>query len=549
MNFTVTSKGRQFDRLAIMYFGDTEIWRTSTAEPTINGIRWQYIKDMSAYLYFWNSPQKLIFDLGNLVDDTYTGIFHTTLTATFLYVDNASQPASLIVPISARRSLIDASSVFMLPSDKASNTITFPRNVNRAIFSVSACGQAEEEFWWSNVLESTTHTFENATGTLLGYSPFREVQLLIDGELAGVYWPFPVIFTGGINPGLWRPIVGIDTFDLREHEIDITPWLPALCDGKHHTFEIRVVGIEGDGDRTGNLTKTVGNSWYVTGKIFFWLDDDPTAITTGRSPINLLPAPVITISETLTQDKTGANETLRYTTDVKRTLSISSLITTRNGTHLVTWTQNLAFSNLGYFTNYGATQESKQSITGVDQSTGDTYYKSSYSYPLHANTSFIVDPKSGNFSIDANLTLGLDIRTQGATVHPTGLKGLSQYQNSLTDSSLSTTLNGTAYYFASPKARMSTGFGSTSQEFSFCGGGIEKPKGDRELYYRNVAAINSTVVKDYEVLDGVEQGKNIASEPLVGSEAVSIIGGGPRQVLGRGPGREKVVLVQSGDSD
>lgn len=37
-NLTVTSRGRQFDRLAIVYLGDIEIWRTSTAEPTANGI-------------------------------------------------------------------------------------------------------------------------------------------------------------------------------------------------------------------------------------------------------------------------------------------------------------------------------------------------------------------------------------------------------------------------------------------------------------------------------------------------------------------------------
>lgn len=39
------------------------------------------------------------------------------------------------------------------------------------------------------------------TGEFYGYSPFREVQLFIDGMLAGVAWPFPVIFTGGVVPG------------------------------------------------------------------------------------------------------------------------------------------------------------------------------------------------------------------------------------------------------------------------------------------------------------------------------------------------------------
>jgi len=31
------------------------------------GISWTYLKDMTQYLYFWKSPQKIIFDLGNLV--------------------------------------------------------------------------------------------------------------------------------------------------------------------------------------------------------------------------------------------------------------------------------------------------------------------------------------------------------------------------------------------------------------------------------------------------------------------------------------------------
>ena len=44
MNFTATSHGRQFDRLGLMYLGSVEVWRTSTAEPTADGIIWTYIK-------------------------------------------------------------------------------------------------------------------------------------------------------------------------------------------------------------------------------------------------------------------------------------------------------------------------------------------------------------------------------------------------------------------------------------------------------------------------------------------------------------------------
>lgn len=211
MNFTVTSRGRQFDRLALMYFGDTEVWRTSTAEPTANGIRWEYIKDMSEYLYFWNSSQTIIFDLGNLIDNTYTGAFNTTLTATFSTSNDTVEPASVIIPISARKGAANAASVFSLPAENATNTIGFPRNANRAVFSVSACGQATEEFWWSNVLQSDINTFVPVAGTLYGYSPFREVQVLIDGQIAGVYWPFPVIFTGGVVPGKLSRLQSLST--------------------------------------------------------------------------------------------------------------------------------------------------------------------------------------------------------------------------------------------------------------------------------------------------------------------------------------------------
>jgi hypothetical protein len=150
MNFTAVSQGRQYDRLALMYFGDTEVWRTSTAEPVPPpGIHWTYLKDMTEYLHFWKSPQTLIFDLGNLVDDKYTGTFNTTLTATFFMSDvetGAAPPADAIIPISARKGASNEVSQFTLPADNATNTIDFPQNVKRAVFSVSANGQASEEF-------------------------------------------------------------------------------------------------------------------------------------------------------------------------------------------------------------------------------------------------------------------------------------------------------------------------------------------------------------------------------------------------------------------
>ena len=344
MNFTVVSQGRQFDRLGLMYLGDVEVFRTSTAEPTAAGIIWTYIKEMEQYNALWQNDQKLIFDLGNIVNSIYTGPYYTTLTATFFTVPGSQPTADTILPISAEQSSENMASAFSLPGQNASVSYTLPQNIERAVVSLSACGQATEEFWYTNTFNSDVNTFESTAGTLYGFSPFREVQLLIDGQLAGVSWPFPIIFTGGIVPGFWRPIVGIDAFDLRQHEIDVTPWLPLLCDGASHTFEIRVAGLDDDGAGHATLSEIVGSYWVVTGTIFLFLGQDGS-VTTGTSPSIDTPVPEIQISSSVTTNSTGANETLGYNTAVTRDISVTSTIKTSNGSREASWTQNLSFSN------------------------------------------------------------------------------------------------------------------------------------------------------------------------------------------------------------
>ena len=215
---------------------------------------------MSHYNALLQVPQKLIFDLENIINEKYTASFNVTLSATFSSVKGAKPPADLIIPVSARKSYKDKPSAWSLPSSEASNSLKLPRNIRRAVFSIAAVGQIDEEFWFGNVLSSDVDAFPQI-GSLDGFSPFREVQLLIDDNLAGVLWPFPIIFTGGVVPGLWLPIVGIDAFDLKEDEIDITPFLPVLCDGREHKFEIRVMGISDDGQGNGVLTRDIGQYW------------------------------------------------------------------------------------------------------------------------------------------------------------------------------------------------------------------------------------------------------------------------------------------------
>lgn len=510
-NFSVVSAGRQFDRLGIMYFNDTEIFRTSTAEPTASGIHWSYHKDMTNYLALFKEPQKIIFDLGNLINDIYTAPFNTTLTATFFKEDESTEPADVIIPISARQSSANAPSAFSIPGVSAANTVTLPRNARKASFTLAGCGQSAEEFWWSNVFSSETDTFDGTT--LYGFSPFREVQLYIDGTLAGVAWPFPIIFTGGVVPGLWRPVVGIDAFDLREYEIDISPFLPSLSDGKSHTFEIKVAGINDDGQGHGSLTETVGSYWVVTGKIFLWLDEEGS-VTTGSGLISNAPAPIIQMSSLVGTASNGTNTTLDYQIQVHRQLSFTSTIETSQGIRLVSWHQSLSFSNVGNFTDGGNVQVNDQKTNGLDISLG---YSSLYSYPLWCYSAYASDSASGNYTIVASIDRGRDVQILGQPVFPSGLQSLGSTIQadegllSFSGTSLTTRQNGSATYLAVPSQSASYSWGSTEQDMVFAGiegslppqvTNVPTIQGATELYHRHVLATNGTVLEDEETLKG-----------------------------------------------
>jgi len=515
INLTVTSQGRQFDRLALMFLGDVEVFRTSTAEPTTNGIVWTYIKEMSQYNALWKEPQKLIFDLGNLIDDTYTGPFNVTLTASFSQQNNV-EVADVILPISARRSASNSSSAFNVPSDNASVAYRIPATTSRAIVSISACGQSTEEFWWSNVFSSDTKAFSNTVGDLYGYSPFREIQLLIDGNLAGVVWPFPIIFTGGVAPGFWRPIVGIDAFDLREPEIDISPFLPILTDGQAHTFEIRVVGLDVSSNGTATLSESVGSYWVVTGKIFLYLDEIATsaparASDKGAAPHVVAPEPMFTITRNLIQDRqNGTNVSLSYSVKAERTLTVTS--------SLFSWNQTLSYSNFGLLNRQGISQFNKQNTLGQTTSTRFSSdgtaveSRTSFGYPLAVNTTYSIT--NDGFSIDALMSRGLDIDANGGV-------GISTFTLTSGPSSLHTRQWGKAHY-SSITGGGSFSSGDTTDVFDGTSGGTP--------YHRSVRAINGSVVSDTEK-EPQPPSRLLTSLDLVFPGRVSV-----RSMLGRGPG-------------
>ncbi|KAI1293396.1 peptide N-acetyl-beta-D-glucosaminyl asparaginase amidase A-domain-containing protein [Xylaria venustula] len=404
-NLSVVSAGRQYDRLATLWLGDVEVWRTSTAMPTQTGIHWSFQKDMTIWdtLLRSQDPSKIIFELNNVIDgDRYTGFFNVTLEA--LYFDDVYErkgglhPAEHIYAISTCSSSNNATSLFSLPGDTAAVDLTLPRNTRTAVVSILASGNAAEEFWFTNVPTEYINTFPENEGWLYGYSPFREVQLLIDNQLAGVSWPFPILFTGGVDPGAWRPIVGIDAYELPSFEIDVTPWLGLLTDGEAHTFTLRVVGYD---TSTEDGIGPIGENWWVSGAVFVWVDD-AVEQTTTKGFQREVSSPLFDFQPTLqtytTEDGTITNSSFYYVLIATRSLIVSSEIMSGGQSSLVSWAQNVSYSNIQNMTDL-AYNQSLAMVSSGRHSSSVSEIVSSYTYPM-------------------NLFSAYKVQSEGATTNP-----------------------------------------------------------------------------------------------------------------------------------
>ncbi|CZR61613.1 uncharacterized protein PAC_11510 [Phialocephala subalpina] len=491
-NMSITSIGINYDRLGLLFFGDIEVWRTTTAMPVRTGIYYNFQKDVTAFDTLLRSEQKVIMQLDNIYDSVFTGNYNVTITALYYNDHDTPTPADTILPISAQLSSQNQSSVLSLPDGNATISFTLPRNVARAVVSILASGNGAEEFWYTNVPTEYDDTFNNTA--IYGYSPWREVQLLIDGELAGVGWPFPIVFTGGISPGLWVPIVGIDTYDLPSFEIDISPWLGLLCDGKSHTFALKVVGYD-----SVTTFGTVGSNWWITGSIFLWVDSDGNQ-TTGTTLQSTIAAPSFDFIPTITTSS-GLNTSLLVSLSAHRTLSHTSTITTSKGSRTLTWSQTLSYINKQNFTALGYNETLYQLTSGTSSysplisqaSTETDIIRNTYNYPISFTQQYVVP-------VDATLmnsTLIAELDRSKLTSEIPILSYLTKPSIFTTPAVLATRQNGsctygwnnTYYEFAGAIDPAIGTIGATEQWFSF-----ERPleSGGNE-YGRHVKAVDGYV--------------------------------------------------------
>jgi Peptide N-acetyl-beta-D-glucosaminyl asparaginase amidase A. len=225
-------KGRQYDRIGHLEVGGVTVFRTSSPEPSREGIAWHVEKDLGDYAALFQREQPLQMHLGNVVDETYTGIFRIKARIAFYRADaarSAVAAADIVAPLDGSHQ----------DGPDTVGAFTLPANAERLVAEVYATGSGGgcEEFWYF-ATPVDGYWCQSAQG------PYREVQVLVDGRVAGIAAPYPHIYTGGwSNPFLWYAIPAPRAFDIRPIRFELTPFIGAINDGKPHELRLRVLGV------------------------------------------------------------------------------------------------------------------------------------------------------------------------------------------------------------------------------------------------------------------------------------------------------------------
>ncbi|OIW06062.1 hypothetical protein TanjilG_29818 [Lupinus angustifolius] len=468
LEWKATSKGRQFDRIFGVWLGGVEILRSCTAEPRATGIVWTVKKDITRYHSLLLSHQTLAVSLRNVVDGTYTGIYHVDINIHFYpheskvetLTSGSDFPADLILPIS-RNIPSDNGFWFEIQNstDIGLKEFKIPQNAYRAVLEVYVSFHENDEFWYTNPPDAYLYA-NNLTDTP-GHGAFREVVVTLDRKnVVGSIWPFTVIYTGGVNPLLWRPITGIGSFDLPSYDIDVTPFLGTILDGKVHSLGFKV---------TNAL-----NVWYIDANLHLWLDRKSSR-TEGKL-LNHIAKPLV---ESVVSDFNGLNG--KFWINAKRSILSNGWVRSSFGNISTSSVQNLTYDSSVVIGKDGNKQNVNQIISFNDivhaklpSHVHDFISETHGAFSLNLDTDTL-DQANGTYLAVSNITLEFDENKS-----KNAASGFSK-------SSLKNVQDGQGTMVVKNNLVIS-GVGATQQDYRY--------KSEGFCYFRKVGASNYTILYD-----------------------------------------------------
>lgn len=282
-DFSVTP-GRQFDRTAQIAIGHTNVYFGTTMEPSRGvGPSWHVERDITDDSALLRTAQPGDVILGNVVNETYTGVIRGSASLQF-YPPGRATPAAevpdLVLPLPGQAG---GTAGLSGPDGAMTGTFTFPTNTVRAYLDLITESQGRDEFWYLGVPSDLAEKLQTFGGTA-----FREAEVTVDGRPAGVAPVYPWIYTGGIDPSLWRPIPGVQTLNFVPYRVDLTPFAGVFSDGKPHQVGVHVFNG--------------GSSFSVAGTLYLYRDPVLKAVKGAVTASTLSAAPTPVVAQKIVTD-------------------------------------------------------------------------------------------------------------------------------------------------------------------------------------------------------------------------------------------------------
>jgi hypothetical protein len=337
--------GIQYDRTANFWLGPVNIYFGTTAEPSPNlGPLWHIENDLTDYSSIFYAAQSGQADIGNTLCCGLTSTIFASASLEFYPLASSQMApvaADVVLPLSAGPS--GGTVALGSTSSTLAGTFTMPTNIHNAYLDVYAQSQSGDEFWYTCVPSDVATELQSCSNT-----GFRETEVTIDGQPAGVAPVFPWIFTGGIDPYLWFPIPGVQALNFTPYRVNLTPFAGVLSNGQPHTVSLSVYNAN--------------NYFSATASLLLYLDASTTQVT-GSVTKNTLVGPTPVVTEKLNVQPTFTTGTVGISS--KRSFEISGYLNSARGKVTTRVQQTVNFSNNQYFNITGSAYV--QNISQVSQ--------------------------------------------------------------------------------------------------------------------------------------------------------------------------------------
>jgi len=392
--------GTQFDRTASMYVANTNIYFGTTPEPLRTATNtWHVERDVTDYSALFAAAQQGTMVLQNCTTDCpppyntrLNGVFTVSADLEFYPGDDddrRNQVADTVLPLEQTNSGggINLPGFLFLPTDQLSTTFTLPTNIERVYLDVVAQSQSTDEQWYAcfpNDLSAINDLFG------CGNTNFRETEVAIDGQPAGIAPVSPWVYTGFI-PDQWIPIPAAQTLQFVPYRVNLTPFAGMLNDGNPHTVAISVFNDD--------------SYFSATASLLLFLDHGSKRVT-GAVTENTLTSPSPVVSENL-QGTSTVTGTIGVTSD--RKFSIAGYVNTSHGKVQTTVAQHQKFSstetidfdtvNFTVLNQNTSVQNSVATTTTVSNWFGKQVTQENFSFPITVNVTYPVSSATFGFTV------------------------------------------------------------------------------------------------------------------------------------------------------